>query len=147
MKAWDLNALPPRAREQAAAQLGIEHQNSKRRNKYGARPVAVDGSRFDSGREYRYLKEVLEPRLRAGEIIDLVRQPKFPIVVDGRPVRAVRQKNGNQGRPLVVILDYQWIDVADARKRYIDVKGHDTDMSRLKRALVEHIYGIEVELV
>jgi len=34
MKPWSLDALPPKARGQAAAQLGIEHRKAKRRGKY-----------------------------------------------------------------------------------------------------------------
>lgn len=147
MKGWALDSLPPRARQQAAAQIGIEDHKRKRRHKFGAKPVEVNGQKFDSGHEYRYLVEVLQARIRAGEIIDLVHKPTFPIVIDGRPVRAVRQKNGSRGRPLVVELDYQWIETSDGRKRYIDCKGVDNPLSRLKRALVEHIYGIEVEIV
>ena len=72
------------------------------RTKYGARPVTIDGHRFASQAEARRYT-VLRARLAAGEIFDLELQPRFPIVVDARPVRF---KGG--GRAMVYVADFRY---------------------------------------
>ena len=58
---------------------------SASRNKYGAKPVVVDGVRFASKAE---AKRDAELRLLAtkGEVIDIERQPKFDLKVNGKKV-------------------------------------------------------------
>lgn len=53
-----------------------------RRNKYGAKPVVVDGVRFASKAEAKRDAE-LQLLAKAGKIYALRRQPRFPLVVHG----------------------------------------------------------------
>ena len=111
----------------------------KRPNKYAAKKVTVDGITFHSSGEaarYRELK-LLE---RAGLISSLEFQPCFPLIIDGKPLRG--WKKDGLGRPLKVYLDFSF--VRNGVTVYEDFKGVDTPVSRLKRALVEHIYQIKV---
>jgi hypothetical protein len=56
-----------------------------RRNKFNAKPQVVDGVRFASKAEAKRDAELLLLQ-RAGEIIDIERQPKFDLFVNGRKV-------------------------------------------------------------
>ncbi len=85
--------------EQFAAIQGRIHENTskatrqrapRRRNKYGAEPVEIDGRRFDSkaeGRRYMLLKDME----RKGEITDLECQVSYELLpaqcVDGKKIR------------------------------------------------------------
>lgn len=53
-----------------------------RRSKYKNVPVVVDGVRFASKAEAKRDAE-LQLLLRAGKIDNLIRQPRFPLVVNG----------------------------------------------------------------
>lgn len=55
------------------------------RNKYNAQPVVVDGVRFASKAEAARDAEI-QLMARAGLVSDVVRQPKFPLVVNDRKV-------------------------------------------------------------
>ena len=108
--------------------------------KFKNQPVEVDGHRFPSKREARYYQE-LRYRERAGEVHNIELQPVFPIVIDGEPVRY------RSGRALKYTADFRFYDRLQRRTRVVDSKGHPTEAYKLRRALVEHIYGIEVEEV
>ncbi|MEN5117481.1 DUF1064 domain-containing protein [Luteimonas sp. TWI662] len=97
------------------------------RNKYGAVPTVVDGIRFDSKREATYYQR-LKLRVQSGEVIYFLRQT--PVHLPG-------------GTKLVV--DFVEF-LADGRVRYVDVKGRETPVFRLKRREVEHHYPIRIEL-
>lgn len=104
-----------------------------KRNKFGAIRTTVDGITFDSKHEsirYQSLKV-----LRAlGKIKDIELQPTYPIVINGIPICKVK-------------LDFRYFD-KDIKDIVIeDAKGKDLPMSRLKRKLVEAMYGIKVNLV
>jgi hypothetical protein len=113
------------------------------RHKYHAQPTEVDGIRFDSKREARRYSE-LRLLERAGEITHLERQPEYPIIVKGEKVRALPDKRGRQGSPLKYVADFAYF--ADGKRVVEDCKGMDTPVSRLKRALVRHIYNVEVRI-
>ena len=109
---------------------------SRKRSKYGAVPMVVDGIRFHSKREaarYGELK-LLE---RAGEIRSLELQPAFPLMA---PVRGVSR--------LTPIGHYR----ADFRYRQgptgilviEDVKGMRTQLYRWKKKHFEQQYGISI---
>lgn len=127
------------------------------RSKYGAKPEVVDGHRFPSRKEARRYGE-LKWLERAGEITELKLQPRFPIVINGKPVRYP------SGVALEYRGDFKYTETATGRIVVEDVKGvrktprppgvkkprhegTDTDASRIKRALVAAIYGIEVRIV
>nr|WP_238345986.1 DUF1064 domain-containing protein [Luteimonas saliphila] len=105
----------------------ITEVEERRRSKYGAIVTYVDGIRFDSKREANYYS-ALKLRVAAGEVLYFLRQ--VPIHLPG-------------GTKLVV--DFL-IAEADGRIRYVDVKGRQTPVFRLKKREVEHHYPIEIEL-
>lgn len=92
----------------------------------------MDGYRFDSLREAAHYQE-LKLLLRAGEISGLGVHPQYPIVI-------------NDQRICTVELDFFYTD-KDGAEHVVDVKGLDTPVSRLKRKMVEAVYGIKVEVV
>lgn len=111
------------------------------RSKYGAIKTTVGAHTFDSRAEAAEYSRLLLLE-RAGKIRGLEIQPAFPIVIDGAPVR-IRNKKGH-GRKVVAKMDFAYFDLETARRVILDVKGMDTPISRLKRALVEAIYGVEI---
>lgn len=108
-------------------------QQKPTRNKYGAIKTCVDGIYYDSCKEASYYKE-LKLRIAAKEISSLEIHPRYEIRVNGTQVCYVE-------------LDFVFNDKIEKRTRYIDVKGRDTQLSRLKRKLIQAQYGINVELV
>lgn len=130
----------------------IERRNLKisvpKRHKFGAEKTPVDGYVFDSKREAsRYLE--LKMLVAAHEIDALEIQPKFPIFVRSLP-------NTPTAGADVYIGDYTadfayWepakpkIGVA-ARRVVEDVKSKATKTTayKLRKRLVEAIYGVEI---
>ena len=111
--------------EKEAAALGIK----TKRNKYNAQKTKIDGITFDSRAEADYYAE-LKLRLRAGEITGYCRQPQF-ILDAGTVYRAD------------FIVFYP-----DGHAEVIDVKGVETDVFRLKMAMMKtHYSQIEVKKV
>lgn len=109
------------------------------RSKYGAKRTTVDGITFASKREARHYA-LLRRSERLGMISGLELQPRFPIVIDGSQVRYP-----GSNRPMTYVGDFAFTE--DGQRRVIDCKGMDTPASKIKRALVEHIYRIKVEVV
>ena len=116
----------------------------KKPSKYRNIKTEVDGITFDSRREardYMRLKHLQEH----GFITNLELQPKFPIVI-------------NNIKICVVILDFAFTALKPfelkakktsypcitGQKAYLDSKGKDTSLSRLKRKLVKACHGVEV---
>lgn len=113
---------------------GIKH-------KFRAIPTERDGIRFDSKREAdRY--SALRLLEKAGEISELEIQPVFPLVIGDRPV-LIRSAGFPTGRRAKYIADFRYKDKSGARVTE-DVKGMDTPLSALKRAIVEAQYGIRI---
>lgn len=108
------------------------------RSKYRAVPVEIDGKRFASTREGKRYRD-LSMMQRAGIISGLELQPRFPIIVDGAPVKFP------SGRILTYVADFAYF--RDGKRVVEDSKGIDTPASKIKRALVESIYKVSVELV
>ena len=105
-----------------------------RKNKYNAKASCKDGFYFASNKEkeaYLALKELVI----SGDISDLEMQPKFPIIIEGKQVCRYRA-------------DFQFFDhrLDPPRIRVIDVKGMDTEASKLRRRLAEAAYHIIVEI-
>jgi hypothetical protein len=102
----------------------------KRRHKYGAKPVILaDGVRVDSKGEARWYAQ-LELRQRAGEIADLRRQVRIPLVVNGAAV-------------CVFVADAVWVEAGV--ERVADYKGVDNPVAILKRKLAAAL-GVQIEL-
>ena len=93
--------------------------------KYGAKKTVVDNITFASKHEaddYIHLKF----RLRAGEITDLVLQPKF-VLQEGFTY------NGKKERPINYVADFQYKE--DGKDVVADSKGMRTEIFKLKRKL------------
>lgn len=114
---------------------------AKRSNKYGAKRIRVNGHTFDSKREADRYK-ILKAMQMAREISELELQPQFPFMIGGKPV-LMRSKGFPNGRRVKYVADFRYKD-ADGNTVIEDVKGYATDVYKLKKAVVEAIYGIKV---
>lgn len=114
-----------------------------RGHKYFAKKTEVDGITFDSQKEARRYQE-LRLLERAGEITRLKVQPEFPLEVNGRPV-LIRSKGYPNGRRAKYVADFKYM--RGTENVVEDVKGFDTPVSRLKRAIVEAEYEIEIQVI
>jgi hypothetical protein len=104
------------------------------------RAISEDGHTFASRREarrYRDLKLLEE----AGEISRLTLQPRFPLHCCGKPV--LYQPSG---RHAVYVADFSY-RLSDHTLVVEDVKGKDTPLSKLKRAVLLAEEGIDVVLI
>lgn len=107
-------------------------------NKFHATRIEIGGEVFDSKKEYRYFVE-LDLCRKAKEdkdrVVDIKRQVRYDIVV-------------NEIKIAFYKLDFL-VKYADGRVRYIDIKGLKKGSAyqvfRLKKKLVEAIYGILIE--
>lgn len=105
----------------------------QRRSKYGNIKTEIDGFVFDSKREagrYAELK-LLE---QSGEITNLVMQVGYPCVINGKVVCSY-------------IADFEYLTTADNKLHTEDVKGYRTKEYKIKKKLVEALYGIKIEEV
>ncbi len=100
-----------------------------RRRKYGALPTIVDGIRFASRREARRY-QALDLLQRAGEIRDLELQPAFPIRVNDVTVAKY-------------VADFRYV-TRMGEVVIEDAKGVRTPVYRLKKKLVEALYGVRI---
>jgi len=98
--------------------------------KYRNLKTDVDGILFDSQKEAKHYRDLLD-RQRAGEIGDLVLQPVFPIVVNGKKIAKY-------------IADFQYRDLGAGTTIVVDTKGVRTSVYKLKKKLVEALYGIVI---
>ncbi len=123
----------------------VTGERQRPRSKFGNKAVEVDGIRFDSKREAaRY--QVLKVRMQAGDIRRLQCQRRYPLT-------ALRQDNS----PIDVaeyVADFEYEEVDDDgihpvigeqwRRIVEDVKGHRTDVYKLKKRWFEAQYGITI---
>lgn len=98
--------------------------------KYHNKPTSIDGYTFASLHEAARYQELILLK-RAGKIRDLVLQPAFPLVVNGKKVAKY-------------IADFQYIDMETGKTQIEDAKGYKTAVYRLKKKLVEALYGIQI---
>jgi len=103
----------------------------KVKSKYHARPMVIHGRRFDSTREGRRYQQLLLLG-HAGQIANLELQPHFELRVDGQRI----------GR---YVADFAYDDVKTGARVVEDVKGVKTPVYRLKKRLVEALYGIRIQ--
>lgn len=108
----------------------FKHNFTPKKHKYNARKTVVDGITFDSKKEAARYEE-LKLLKAAGEV--LLIQLQIPFLLPGVPKRRY-------------LLDFQ-VFWADGHVSFEDVKGRDTDMSKLKRTQVLDLYGVEIELL
>lgn len=117
----------------------------RRHNKFNAKRTVLDGITFHSaGEAQRYA--VLKLRERAGEIKDLVLQPRFDFRKEGRWMR-IRSTGFPNGRIVHYTADFSYTEIETNEHIVEDFKGMDTYASRMKRALVELFHDIKVRVV
>jgi len=107
-----------------------EFRNRTKPHKYGARPCVVDGIKFQSRKEadrYAELK-LLE---RADKVRDVRCQVRMPIEVNCIHIADY-------------ICDFVYWDMDKRCRVWEDVKGFRTDVYRLKKKLVEALFGISI---
>jgi len=112
----------------------------KKPSKYRNIKVQDEERKFDSKKELAYAKE-LDLLVASGEVEWYERQLPFPIKI-------------NEQKITTYILDFQ-VAYANGTMEYVDVKGFDkrkqkfitTPVFKLKKKLVEAVYGIKLKLV
>lgn len=105
-----------------------QKEEAKRKHKYNAKPVIIDGIKFASTKEGKRYSELNLLR-KSGEVNFFFMQT--PIQLPGN----VRY-----------FLDFL-IFWKDGSYTFEDVKGRDTPTSKVKRKIVEDIYNIKIEEV
>jgi len=103
-------------------------------NKFHAKITEADGIKFGSKKEAAQFRE-LQARQANGEIKFFLLQ--VPFLLPGVA------ENGKRTRHY---LDFMAIR-SDGQIEYIEVKGRDLPMGKLKRRQCEEIYGIHIEVV
>lgn len=103
------------------------------KNKYNAIKTYVDGILFDSKGEAALYAE-LKLRFVAKEITNLQIHPRYPTEINGVKICDVE-------------LDFEYFDFKDNKIHYVDFKGKDTDLSKLKRKMIEAAKSIKVEII
>lgn len=111
----------------------LENKYGKQ-NKFHAKTTEADGIKFGSKKEAQQFRE-LQARQHAGEIKFFLMQVPFllPGVAD----------NGKRTRHY---LDFMAIR-NDGEIEYIEVKGRDLALGKLKRRQTEELYGIHINVV
>lgn len=104
-----------------------------RRSKFHAIPTVVNGWRFDSQAEARRYQQLLLLGA-AGDLDNLELQPAFRIVVAGVPIATYRADFAYRALPSQALV-------------VEDVKGVKTPVYRLKKKLVEALYGLTIQEV
>lgn len=98
-----------------------------RRSKMGNVATTVDGIRFDSKREAKYYEQ-LKLRVIAGEVSHFLRQT------------ALHLPGGTK-----LVIDFL-VFYTDGRVEYVDTKGWETPVFKIKRKEVEHHYPFRITL-
>lgn len=106
----------------------------KFQSKYKNKPCIVKGIRFPSIKEGNYYNDLCIKK-EQGLIKDFRRQVRFGL-------GAVNE----HGREYCHLVDFE-ITLLDGRKRYVETKGLDLPLGRLKRHMVEYAHGIKIEVV
>jgi hypothetical protein len=98
-------------------------------SKYNAKKTEVDGITFDSRREALRYQE-LKLWEQTGEIQDLILQPSFELRVEGGKVIGKYFADFKYRHGMKVVIE--------------DVKGVKTAVYKLKKRIVESVYGIKI---
>jgi hypothetical protein len=96
--------------------------------KYRNVKTTVDGITFDSAKEARRYSE-LRLLERAGNLSELVLQPRFPLVVNGEKI-------------CTYVADFSYRPLRSDTPTIEDVKGVKTPIYNLKKRLMKAVYGI-----
>jgi hypothetical protein len=114
------------------------------RHKFGAVRTEHNGREYASKAEARYAAG-LDLRKRAGEVLFWLEQVPMKLVGKTAPRKTKRGTN-KHGSDIKYVVDFV-VFTADGEVHFVDVKGADTDMSRLKRAQAESLYPVTIEVV
>lgn len=101
----------------------------KKRSKYNATKTTVNGLQFASMKEANYYKNVLLPRLKAGEIGLLELQKEYEL-------------NPGGTHSLKYLADFVWVEALTGETKVVDVKGFRTREYLKKRRLMKKVHGI-----
>lgn len=99
-----------------------------KKSKYNAVIVERDGYKFDSKKEAKYFDELLL-RVKAKEVLFFLRQVPFHL-----PGKVVYRLDFLEFHP-------------DGSVHFVEVKGFDTPMGKLKRKQTEELYPVKIEVV
>lgn len=114
-----INAMPP----------NLPNTAVKKRSKYNATKTTVNGLEFASMKEANYYKNVLLPRLKAGEIGLLELQKEYEL-------------NPGGTHSLKYLADFVWVEALTGETKVVDVKGFRTREYLKKRRLMKKVHGI-----
>lgn len=114
----------------------------KRGSKFGNVKTTIDGIKFDSKAEAARYRE-LKAMQQAGLIYELECQPRYNFPLDGVPMRYVGGKR--KGKVIEYVADFYYIQ--NDKLVIEDVKGVETAVFKLKRALMKEINGLDVVLI
>jgi hypothetical protein len=97
-------------------------------HKFKAKSVNEDGHHFSSTLEWKYFKH-LQLLQKSGEVLFFLKQVPFHLPGGVK-----------------YVVDYQIFN-RDGSVQFVDVKGVETDMFKLKKKMVEELYPVEIEIV
>lgn len=97
-------------------------------HKFHARPTELDNIKFASRKEARYYKE-LKLRQQAGEVLFFLRQVPFHLTGGVK-----------------YVCDFQ-VFLSNGTVEFVDIKGMETDIFKLKKKQVEELYPIEIIII
>ena len=112
----------------------LEWSRAYQNNKFHAKTTEADGIKFGSKKEARIFRE-LQARQHNGELKYFLCQ--VPFLLPGKT---------DSGRRFKHYLDFMAIR-SDGGIEYIEVKGRDLPMGKLKRRQTEELYGIHIEVI
>lgn len=128
------------------SQLLTQKVGQKGAGKYHAHRMEVFGHRFDSKREVKRFLTLLT-WLHKEEIRNLELQPQWKLKGNGDFLRYPPTPRNSKGRIITYAADFRYVNIKENRIIVEDVKGFDTDMSRIKRGLLWSLHGIQVEII
>jgi hypothetical protein len=101
-------------------------------NKYNAIKTTINGVQLDSRLEAMHYQYLLIKQ-QVGRIGMIEVHPEWQIILCGKKI-------------CKVVLDFKFTDCETGKTRYVDSKGVDTAISRLKRKLLQAQECIKVEV-
>lgn len=116
--------------DQTMAQHARKVREHASKSKYGNKWCKYDGINFQSKAEARRYGQ-LKLLLTAGQIGSLKMQARYPLEVSGELI-------------CTYVADFRYMDHQTGKPVVEDVKGHRTDVYKLKKKLMKAIYGIDI---
>lgn len=122
-------AMPDAIRNKVEAQgKAAPREVATKQSKYSNQPTTRNGIRFDSKKEARYYDQLLI-RQQLGEVSHFLMQVPFHLPGNTR-----------------YVLDFLVFYTDERTPDYVDVKGRETQVFRLKKRQVEELYPIRITL-